>query len=143
MGGLRNSGRPPQGPPVRRADVSLRGVGIVSDHGPGRGRGADSRPPLAIFLLCLMATLIPVGILLIYGLKGHVWLHSVGALSGMIIGIVLMGLNRRLLNERQSGGRFADWQLSASRLGTITSASGWIFGLVNLVIFAIELSRQG
>lgn len=141
MGGLGNSGRPPQGPPARKPDVSLRGVGVVSDHSSSRGRTADSRPPLAIYLLCLLVALVPILVLAIFGLKGHLWTHGLGALAGMIVGVVLMGLNRQMLNERLSGGQFADWPISAFRLGTLTSVAGWIAGLVNIVIFAIELSR--
>lgn len=116
--------------------------GARSPQGAVRASRTSVKPPLLLFLLCCLCTLLSGYILVSRGLSGHAGFHGWGAVIGMLVGAVLMGLYRQVLNRRQSDGYFADWVVSSSRLGTNVSALGWMLGVANLLIFSIEISRS-
>jgi chromate transport protein ChrA len=102
----------------------------------------NTKPPIGWFIGSVLCTFLALYFLLARGISGHALFHFVGAVVGMIVGLVLMGLFRQATNQRQSSGTFADWPISSVKLGTSVSVGGWILGLANLVVFSIEISRM-
>jgi hypothetical protein len=107
-----------------------------------RVRKADTHPPLGLFAVSSLCTLVTLYFLISSGLAGNGDLNFAGAITGMIIGGVVMGLFRQSINKRTSAGNFADWSISSVKLGTVVASTGWLLGLANLILFAQEFSRS-
>ena len=142
VGQLGNSSNTSPGPPGRptsfqRSELGPNGLSAS----PARVRG-NTHPPLGWFIGNVLCTSLAFYCLIKNGFSGSGMLHLLGAITGMIVGLVLMGLFRQAINLRMSSGTFADWPISSVKLGTSLSVAGWLFGLANLVIFAIEISRN-
>lgn len=67
---------------------------------------------------------------------------AIAILSGMFIGVVLLGLARLDANTKRSGGRFADWRFESVRVATLLFVLGWAAGLLSLWRFALVISRN-
>ena len=142
MGGLGNSSSRPATPPSRATSHLSRPNDPLVTQTKVRKRVENTKPPIGWFVGSVICTSLALYFLLARGLSGHALFHFLGAVVGMIVGLVLMGLFRQATNQRQSSGTFADWPISSVKLGTSVSVSGWILGLANLVIFSIEISRM-
>ena len=142
VGQLGNTSNTTPGPPGRPNSFQRRELGPNgSSLTPARAR-ENTHPPLGWFLGNVFCTSLTFYCLIARGFSGSGLFHLWGAVIGMIIGLVLMGLFRQAINLRMSSGTFADWPISSVKLGTSLSVAGWLFGLANLVIFAIEISRN-
>jgi len=141
MAGLGNNSNSRQAPPERQTNFRRDSYQSKDSSENVQRRQENTHPPLGWFLASVLCTLVTLYLLVAEGFSGHSTFHFAGAVVGMIIGLVLMGLFRQAINQRTSSGTFADWVVSSTKLGTFVSASGWLFGLTNLVIFAIEISR--
>lgn len=142
VGQLGNTSNTTPGPPGRPTSFQRTGLGPNgSSITPARARD-NTHPPLGWFIGNVLCTALAFFCLIKNGFSGSGMLHLWGAIIGMIVGLVLMGLFRQAINLRMSSGTFADWPISSVKLGTTLSVTGWLFGLANLVIFAIEISRN-
>ena len=142
VGQLGNTSNTSPGPPGRPNSFQRSGLGPNgSSATPARAR-ENTHPPFGWFLGNFLCTSLAFYCLIKNGFSGSGMLHLWGAIIGMIVGLVLMGLFRQAINMRMSSGTFADWPISSVKLGTTLSVVGWLFGLANLVIFAIEISRN-
>lgn len=142
VGQLGNTSNTTPGPPGRPNSFQRRELGPNgSSATPARARD-NTHPPLGWFLANVLCTSLAFYCLTKNGFSGSGMLHLLGAITGMIVGLVMMGLFRQAINLRISSGTFADWPISSVKLGTSMSVAGWLFGLANLVIFAIEISRN-
>ena len=75
-------------------------------------------------------------------LSGGRFQLATAIITGMFVGVVLLGLARLDANRKRSGGRFADWRLESVRVATILFVLGWAAGLVSLWRFALVISRN-
>lgn len=142
VGQLGNTSNTTPGPPGRPTSFQKTGLGPNgSSATPARARD-NTHPPLGWFIGNVLCTSLAFYCLIARGFSGSGLFHLWGAIIGMIVGLVLMGLFRQAINLRMSSGTFADWPISSVKLGTSLSVTGWLFGLANLVIFAIEISRN-
>ena len=142
VGQLGNTSNTSPGPPGRPNSFQRSGLGPNGFSAtPARVR-ENTHPPFGWFLGDFLCTSLAFYCLIKNGFSGSGMLHLWGAIIGMIVGLVLMGLFRQAINMRMSSGTFADWPISSVKLGTTLSVVGWLFGLANLVIFAIEISRN-
>ena len=75
-------------------------------------------------------------------LRGTQLLLGAAILTGMFVGVILLGLARLDANGKRSGGRFADWRMESVRVATLLFIIGWSAGLVSLWRFALLVSRR-
>jgi hypothetical protein len=75
-------------------------------------------------------------------LRGGRFELATAIVTGMFVGVVLLGLARLDANGKRSGGRFADWRVESVRVATILFVLGWAAGLVSLWRFALVISRN-
>jgi hypothetical protein len=141
MGGLGKQTSTPPTPPSRHADIQRRDSNKRSGELAGFERITDTRPPVLLFLLSVITTLLSFYFLLGRGISGHGLFHFAGVVFGMVIGGALMGLFRQNINARQVTGTFSDWAVSSVALGTSVSIVGWLIGLANLILVSIDISR--
>lgn len=106
--------------------------------GPGISSGRLDRPSTA--LIAALATLAVVTLGLV--VRGGPVELAIAILSGMFIGVVLLGLARLDANTKRSRGRFADWRFESVRVATLLFVLGWAAGLLSLWRFALVISRN-
>jgi hypothetical protein len=85
--------------------------------------------------------IVPIALLLLYGLSGELLAHAIGVVFGMFVSVVLLGLFRQSLNLRRANGRFADWRIASTSFATMIAVTAWILGAVNLFVVCWEISR--
>jgi hypothetical protein len=123
------------GPPV-----AARGAGRRADTWGGSGVSSVrlDRPNSAI-IAALAALAALTGTLV---LRGGPFELATAIVTGMFVGVILLGLARLDANGKRSGGRFADWRIESVRVATILFVIGWAAGLVSLWRFALVISRN-
>lgn len=152
-------------PPIRRRGVASTpdrttrpraGVSgwddVAGPPGGGRPGGRDpggwgtagatpvrlERPNLPLIVGLAGLTLLTVALVL----RGTQPLLGAAIVTGMFVGVVLLGLARLDANGKRSGGRFADWRVESVRIATLLFVIGWGAGLVSLWRFALLVSRR-
>jgi len=97
-------------------------------------KGQRSSPPAA--LIVVSAAIVPFTF----------WLGPINRIAavlvGMFVGVAMLGVTRLLINSRISGGRYADWSISAAHVATALFVAGWGIGAFSMWILAIEFSRR-
>lgn len=96
------------------------------------------RPNLVLIVGLASVTLLTVALVL----RGTQLLLGAAILTGMFVGVILLGLARLDANGKRSGGRFADWRMESVRVATLLFIIGWSAGLVSLWRFALLVSRR-
>ena len=126
-------------PPDRSSQLQL-----VNRATPADGRRAKmaNRTPSRALFVGMVANLLVTFLILVFAKKTSIPGHVVGAIIGMFVSVVLLGIFRQKLNESRSDGRFADWRIPASKSSVMVTVAVWVLGVLHLFLIATEISRN-
>ncbi len=129
--------RPKPGMPPFGSSRPINGPEVIV-----RERSKVTKPPIAVFLLVVLAALIPWFLLPIStGDKAQLG-HGIGYLLGTFGTIGALTLFILADNKSQLAGAYNGWKLPARQVSMFVVGVGWISGIAHIFFFALEISRN-
>ncbi len=126
-------------PPDRNPQLQLVTRAV---SGSDRSKRTANQTPSRSLFAGMIVNLIVTFLILAFAEETSIPGHVVGAIIGMLVSVVLLGIFRQKLNESRSDGRFADWRIPASKSSVMVTVAVWVLGVLHLFLIATEISRN-